>query len=356
MLVATALDAILALGAVLSFATLWATYATALSTTQGRRHSARDLVRARRQAPSGGASPSALGGWAPALAYWLVLWLTRGHEGLAWGHHLHLSNPTLSLFLALGFLALATHLGGSLVAAHLGGAGGDYSMSLAQLCLYLPMVVLSNTLLTLFFFMEGAAVLIFYNFVTTRALTRLPGRGHRAADEATTSKHFFGLLFFHFWASFFSAALLVYGTLNLYLLFGTTEWQYLSLLARLSSDCGGQPRSVLLLAALSLLVGFWVKMGLAPFFVYKVEVYRGLPLPALVFYSVLYFTIFGVTLLVLNGYYFTVGLVALRPLAGLVLLASLFLALALYDSQALRNFFALSSVLAATNVLMALVA
>ena len=86
------------------------------------------------------------------------------------------------------------------------------------------------------------------------------------------------------------------------------------------------------------------------------EVYKGLPLPTLIFYSVLYFSVFGAAFVVFGGYYFGLGLSALRPAAALAVLLALSLALALFDSQALRNFFALSSVLTATNLFLAVLA
>jgi hypothetical protein len=87
-----------------------------------------------------------------------------------------------------------------------------------------------------------------------------------------------------------------------------------------------------------------------------VEIYKGLPLPTLVFYSIFYFSIFVTAFVFFGGYYFVCGPTLLRPLTALTGVCGVFIGVALFDSQALRNFFALSSVLTATNVFLTLVA
>lgn len=101
-----------------------------------------------------------------------------------------------------------------------------------------------------------------------------------------------------------------------------------------------------------LAVGLMLKLGVAPFFAYKVEIYKGLPLHALFFYSVVYFTVFFTTAFMLFSFYFAVGGVLLKPLASTLLAASCaVLIIFMFDSQALRNFFALSSLVNGTNFL-----
>lgn len=135
--------------------------------------------------------------------------------------------------------------------------------------------------------------------------------------------------------------------------FGTTEWFYLNFLGHTALAAGGPTALGLQLATVILGLGFALKLGVAPFFAYKVEIYRGLPLYALFFYSVVYFLVFFTVSMVLFTYYFALGGALLRPFAivGLFLACSV-MVLFMFDSQALRNFFALSSLVNATNLLM----
>lgn len=98
--------------------------------------------------------------------------------------------------------------------------------SLVLLLFYLPFIVLANTALTLFFFLELASTLILYNFATSQSwagLTSRKAKGGATSQTLATSKYFFNVIFFQFWASFFSSTLIVYAIINFYLFFGTTE-------------------------------------------------------------------------------------------------------------------------------------
>lgn len=120
----------------------------------------------------------------------------------------------------------------------------------------------------------------------------------------------------------------------------------------MSLASGNQVPLGLRLTVVILAMGFVLKLGVAPFFAYKVEIYRGLPLYALFFYSVVYFVVFFTATMVLFSYYFAVGGALLRPLATVALItACLVMVIFMFDSQALRNFFALSSLVNATNFL-----
>lgn len=102
--------------------------------------------------------------------------------------------------------------------------------------------------------------------------------------------------------------------MTLYFLFGTTEWSYLELLLGLQAPLQA---NLLLLGAtlIILLLGLFVKLGIGPFFAYKLEIYQGLPLYVLVFYSIIYFALFLSLFFVLFGYYFPMAMSVLRPLS-----------------------------------------
>jgi hypothetical protein len=233
--------------------------------------------------------------------------------------------------------------------------GPDYALSLAQLCLYMPALALSNTALTLLFFLEVASTLIMYNFVSTRPMLSQPASGSQALPHDAVSRHFFNMVFFHFWASFFGTSLLLYGVIGLYSLCGTTEWSYLAYLAS-SLEGSGQPSLPALLTSSALSIGFWVKLGVAPFFAYKVEVYKGLPILTVLFYSLVYFAIFFGAFYMLVAYYFSTLMSSVAPLTYVAAASTLLVALFLFDSQSTRNFFALSSVLTSTNLFLVVLA
>lgn len=240
------------------------------------------------------------------------------------------------------------------------GLGLDYVASLLLLLLLLPFIVLSNTVLTLFFFLELASTLVLYNFATSQNWAGLTGRKGAeglATQALSTSKYFFNVIFFQFWASFFSSTLIIYSAITFYLFFGTTEWFYLNFLSQTTLVSGHQSPLALRTSVFIMALGFMLKLGVAPFFAYKVEIYKGLPLYALFFYSVIYFVAFFTVFLIIFTYYFALGGTLMRPLFSLILtLGCLTMAIFMFDSQALRNFFALSSLVNTTNFLILMLA
>jgi hypothetical protein len=100
------------------------------------------------------------------------------------------------------------------------------------------------------------------------------------------------------------------------------------------------------LAAYAVVLAVFVKLGASPFFFFKLEVYKGLPLLPLVFYSVFYFFSFNAIFFFLLTYWFPSLLAAVSPGLSAALLASvLYLGSAMFSLPLLRSFFAVSSVI-----------
>jgi hypothetical protein len=100
------------------------------------------------------------------------------------------------------------------------------------------------------------------------------------------------------------------------------------------------------LAAYAVVLSVFVKLGASPFFFFKLEVYKGLPLLPLVFYSVFYFFSFNAIFFFLLTYWFPSLLAAVSPGLSAALLASvLYLGSAMFSLPLLRSFFAVSSVI-----------
>jgi len=106
---------------------------------------------------------------------------------------------TFTIFVFIGGIAFITQSGLASLAKTSGSRlSGDYTLSIAQLGIISPVAVLANTVLTLFFFLEIASTLVFYNFIATRSLLNPVKPGLRTSFGPLGSTHFFNLLFFQF--------------------------------------------------------------------------------------------------------------------------------------------------------------
>jgi len=90
--------------------------------------------------------------------------------------------------------------------------------------------------------------------------------------------------------SFFGSVLLVYSILFCFYYYGTTEFVLVNFLMNLDvRSNSGVGNSHLGLISFTLIVAFFLKLGLAPVHFYKIEIYKGLPLVTILFYTVFFF-------------------------------------------------------------------
>lgn len=289
------------------------------------------------------------------LSLFLIHWIClKGFEGVYFNNHFIFTNLnfnffyvliSLSFFVWLWMLAFVRSLQFSLMSL-------DYFFALFHLLFYLPLSFFSNTLASLFFFIELSSNLILLSFITLV----LVKPSYASKTPTKNLSYGFHLIYFQFWSSFFSSLLILYSLLSLFFLFGTSEWLYINLFASYQPQIM-QNKLLLSLAYVFLLLGFFLKLGIAPFFAYKLELYQGMPLYSLIFYSLIYFCLFLSIFFLLWSYYLTYFLQGFKfwtlLIASLILLS---LGFFLFENLLLRQFFALSSVLTATNLIMILLA
>jgi hypothetical protein len=203
------------------------------------------------------------------------------------------------------------------------------------------MAFLANNLVCFFLMLESVSAASMYLLIASRGSLSGGRPGPRSARQLAAT------VFFHFWSSFFSSVLFVYAVITFLATFGTTEWAYADMLLSLSLSLSSGPSSVqAYLAAYAVVLSVFVKLGASPFFFFKLEVYKGLPLLPLVFYSVFYFFSFNAIFFFLLTYWFPSLLAAVSPGLSAALLASvLYLGSAMFSLPLLRSFFAVSSVI-----------
>ena len=164
-------------------------------------------------------------------------------------------------------------------------AGVDFVFAVSLFFIFGPIAVFANSLLTFFFFLEFGSLLTIFLLVSSREYFCL--------KHGAQANSYFNSIFFQFWASFFSSILLMYGVINFFFMFGTTEWAFLNFFLQHSTSFSGVLATWQLYYSVYLLVfALFIKMGISPFFFFKIEIYKGLPLVVIFFYSIIYFFFF----------------------------------------------------------------
>lgn len=93
-------------------------------------------------------------------------------------------------------------------------------------------------------------------------------------------------------------------------------------------------------------LGLLMKIGLTPFHLFKIEVYRGLPLISLIFYTTLYFFVYFIYFVLLLNYHLDFLKLCLNSIFYLIIiLGTIYIITLIFDITSLKSFFAYSTII-----------
>lgn len=154
------------------------------------------------------------------------------------------------------------------------------------------------------------------------------------------------MLFFQYWATFFSSILFVYVIIIYIYIYGTTEWVILNFLNLIQNLQLNLNHIIIVLISFVLIISFLIKIGLTPIHLYKLEVYKGLPYLSIFFYTTFYFLIFFIFFIVLFLNYIGVFITTYWYLTLLLLLLGISYTISLiFNVNLLKVFFAYSTII-----------
>jgi len=232
----------------------------------------------------------------------------------------------------------------------------DYFFALLNLGNFLPIIFLTNTLFTFLFILELNSVFIFYKFIVSKVWKSdvLP-TASKTFMFRNLPNHYLNMLFFQYWATFFSSVLTMFVVVSYIYLYGTTEWLPLNILNAHCLTLGTIKLSNLTLVFI-LIFAFFIKVGFTPVHLYKIELYKGIPLFAIFFYSTYYFLVFFLFFILLILVFLQSFIMYWWYLLTVFLVCGgLFAISLLFDVNYLKAFFAYSSVINSLGFLAILV-
>ena len=102
------------------------------------------------------------------------------------------------------------------------------------------------------------------------------------------------MVFFQYWVTFFSTIFIVYFYINIFYIYGTSDWfliQFFNSIGFANSHTDG---IVIRFLIVVFIISIFFKLGVTPFHLFKVEVYKGIPYLSIFFYTTYYFIVFFV--------------------------------------------------------------
>lgn len=279
-------------------------------------------------------------------------YLTHGKNSLVWFNHFNINNFTVFvlytfiifsffIFYLLKNVTKKTNLTKSI----------DYLFSINNLILLLPYLFFVNTVFTFLFFLETISVILFYKLISSKIWFK--NQSNNKQVNNTIPQNYVNMVFFQYWVTFFSTIFIVYFYINMFYMYGSTEWFLIQFLNSIDTFNIQSNNNLLRVIIIVFLLSVFFKLGLTPFHLFKVEVYKGLPYLSIFFYTTYYFSILFIyfLLLLLDNLYVFIPNYYLF-LVFLLFTGSVYLISLLFDVNFLKAFFTYSTIINTIGFLM----
>lgn len=278
------------------------------------------------------------------IFYTLCIYTIRGKNNVVFFNHFNINNFTislLSLFLLMSFILfvlvktviIKTNLVKSI----------DYLFSINNLLILLPYLFFVNNIFTFLFFLELISTILLYKLVSSKIWFK--NYFKVSTLKNSIPQNYINMVFFQYWVTFFSTIFIVYFYINMFYLFGTGDWfviQYLN-----TCELKNFTNHIFLNILLCIFIlSIFFKLGVTPFHLFKIEVYKGVPLLSIFFYTTYYFIIFFVFLIyILSDFLISFSIQYYSIISILLLISSIYVVVLLFDVNFLKAFFTYSTVI-----------
>ena len=232
----------------------------------------------------------------------------------------------------------------------------DYFSAIINLIIFVPVIFLSNTMYTFLFLLELTSLIILYKFSVSRNWFNTKTMLNKNNFSRLLPKSYLNMLFFQYWANFFSSMLLMFSIFNLIFIFGSSEWILMNLLNNSTHNTGYFNKYIFIFYVwFSFFIGMFFKIGLTPLHLFKIEVYKGIPFISIFFYTSWYFLSFFLYFIIIiysNLYTFKT---LYNFIFFIFIIFGLFYSITLlFDVNLVKSFFAYSTVVNALNFVVVL--
>lgn len=275
----------------------------------------------------------------------------NGYCGSFWWSHFKLNNYLLSIYsIIILFNILFLYISSKHIKLN-NKYSIDYVFSILNITILLPIIFISNTLFTFFFFIELVSCCIFYKFI----LSKFNFSNKYSKDNffSIYSKNYINILFFQYWSSFFSSILLVFSIYSMYILTGSSEWSIINFVLESNKQiCYLNNNILILIVSIIIFIGFLIKLGVAPLQLYKIEIYKGLPFLSVFFYTSFYFLAFFLYFSLIFVYYLSsFSNIFWVLLTFIIFLGVFYIITLIFDVNLFKSFLAYSSIINTTSFL-----
>lgn len=226
----------------------------------------------------------------------------------------------------------------------------DFFFCVTSLALISPIIFYTQSLIALIFVIEVLGILSFYMFSVSKCWHKLnldSKLSEVSSKNVQYSKSHLNMLFFNYWSTFFSSVLLFYGLIAISLDSGCSEIKILDFLAGFCfSNNTMSTWAFMSFSWVCFILGFFIKLGLTPIHLFKIEIYKGLPLVSILCYFCVFVVIYlayFISLLIKDLFFIKIILNSFMVIT--LSIGILFLTTSMFDIASSRAFFSYSTII-----------
>jgi hypothetical protein len=157
--------------------------------------------------------------------------------------------------------------------------------------------------------------------------------------------------------TFFSTIFIVYFYINMFYMYGTSDWFLIQFLGSLEVEKSFSYVVSIRLLIIVFLTSVLFKLGITPFHLFKVEVYKGVPYLSIFFYTTYYFSVFFIFFIFLMSDFLAFFATQyFLFLSFIIFSGSVYVLILLFDVSFLKAFFTYSTVINTIGFLVAFLA
>ena len=260
-------------------------------------------------------------------------------------NHFKITNFNLNIILFLLFISFCLNIFIRFIPKINLNYSIDYFFILGNLFIFLLFIFYTNTLYTFLFILELNSSFIFYKFIVSKFWFKNSNKKNNLTS--TSPKYYLNMLFFQYWVTFFSSVLILYSIINILFLFGSSEWLLIEFLTQTNFNfLMFENWFFFIIIWFSFFVGFFLKIGLTPLHLFKIEVYKGIPFISIFFYTTYYFLVFFLFFVILLiSYFYTVLNYIWFFFCLFIVFGGFYIVILLFDINFLKAFFSYSTII-----------
>ena len=219
----------------------------------------------------------------------------------------------------------------------------EYFFSLINLTLVSPFIFLCSNFYSLIFLIELLTTIIFYKLIVSKINNN---KFLQKKYNIYFSKKYISMIFYQFWMTFFSSIIIFYFFNQINQLLGSSNLFLINFIFFSNFFLTFFENISITIFSTFFIIFFFLKIGVAPIHLFKVEIYESIPLNSILFYTtffISYFLIFFISLTsnLIFSFLFIFNFIS----TIIILIGFLYLISFLFNVHLIKSFFAYSTII-----------